>query len=60
MREAGQSEAAIRQFSSALERVQSGAQTMIPSSELEPAPDVPELEDLPDGRPSPRCSSASP
>ncbi len=52
MREAGQSEAAIRQFSFALERVQSGAQTMIPSSELEPAPDVPELEALPQVDPS--------
>jgi UTP--glucose-1-phosphate uridylyltransferase len=46
MREAGQSEAAIRQFSSALERVLSGVATLIPSSELEPAPDVPELDEL--------------
>jgi UTP--glucose-1-phosphate uridylyltransferase len=46
MREAGQSEAAIRQFGSALARVLSGAQTMIPSAELEPAPDVPALESL--------------
>jgi len=52
MREKGQSEASIRQFSFALERVQSGEQTMIPSSELEPAPDVPELESLPDVDPS--------
>jgi UTP--glucose-1-phosphate uridylyltransferase len=44
----GQSDAAISQFTYALERVLSGAQTMIPSSELEPAPDVPELETLPD------------
>jgi UTP--glucose-1-phosphate uridylyltransferase len=48
MREAGQSEASIRQFSFALERVLSGAETMIPSAELEPAPDVPLLETLPD------------
>jgi UTP--glucose-1-phosphate uridylyltransferase len=48
MREGGQSDAAISQFTYALERVLSGAQTMIPSSELEPAPDVPELEQLPD------------
>ena len=48
MREAGQSEAAIRQFTSALERVLSGVATLIPSSELEPAPDVPELDELPD------------
>ncbi len=47
MREAGQSEAAVRQFASALERVLSGATTLIPSSELEPAPDVPELDELP-------------
>jgi UTP--glucose-1-phosphate uridylyltransferase len=46
MREAGQSEAAIRQFGSALARVLSGAQTMIPSAELEPASDVPALESL--------------
>ena len=49
MRDAGQSDASIRQFSFALERVLSGAETMIPSSELEPAPDVPELDGLPDG-----------
>jgi UTP--glucose-1-phosphate uridylyltransferase len=52
MREAGQSEASIRQFSSALERVRSGEQTLIPSSELEPAPDVPELESLPEVDPA--------
>jgi UTP--glucose-1-phosphate uridylyltransferase len=48
MREAGQSEASIRQFGFAMERVLSGAETMIPSSELEPAPDVPALDSLPD------------
>lgn len=48
MREAGQSDAAITQFGYALERVLSGAKTMIPSSELEPAPDVPALESLAD------------
>ena len=47
MREAGQSEASVRQFGFALERVLSGAATMIASSELEPAPDVPSLESLP-------------
>ena len=52
MREAGQSEAAIRQFTSALERVRSGVATLIPSSELEPAPDVPELDELPDVDPA--------
>jgi UTP--glucose-1-phosphate uridylyltransferase len=52
MRAAGQSEAAVRQFSSALERVRSGTSTLIPSSELDPAPDAPLLEDLPEVDPS--------
>jgi UTP--glucose-1-phosphate uridylyltransferase len=47
MRAAGQSESAIRSFISALERVQAGDATLIPSSSLEPAPDVPLLQDLP-------------
>jgi UTP--glucose-1-phosphate uridylyltransferase len=47
MREAGQSEAAIRHFVSAIERVQGGAATLIPSSELEPVPDVPLFDELP-------------
>jgi UTP--glucose-1-phosphate uridylyltransferase len=46
MRAAGQSQAAIRHFVSALERVEGGAATLIPSSELEPVPDVPLLEEL--------------
>ena len=60
MREAGQSDAAIRQFSSALERVRSGVATLIPSSELEPAPDVPAARRAARCRPRDRCSSASP
>jgi len=48
MRAAGQTEAAIDQFVGALTRVQNGVATMVASSELEPAPDVPRLEDLPD------------
>ncbi len=48
MRESGQSEAATQQFVYALERVLSGTQTLIPSSELEPAPDVPALSTLPE------------
>ena len=52
MREAGESDASIRQFTSALERVRDGEQTMIPSSELEPAPDVPQLEELPEVDPA--------
>jgi UTP--glucose-1-phosphate uridylyltransferase len=48
MREAGQSEDAVRAFSSALSRLRSGAQTLLPSRELEPAPDVPALAELSD------------
>jgi UTP--glucose-1-phosphate uridylyltransferase len=48
MRAAGQTEDAIAGFSSALTRVSDGARTLMPSSELEPAPDVPALEQLPD------------
>lgn len=48
MRQAGQSEDAIRNFVSALTRVQEGVATMLPSAELEPAPDVPALDELPD------------
>jgi UTP--glucose-1-phosphate uridylyltransferase len=48
MREGGQSDAAITQFTYALERVLSGEQTMLPSAELEPVPDVPQLESLAD------------
>jgi UTP--glucose-1-phosphate uridylyltransferase len=47
MKAADQNQAAINQFVSALTRVQEGVATMIASSELEPAPDVPKLEDLP-------------
>jgi UTP--glucose-1-phosphate uridylyltransferase len=52
MRGAGQTDEAIRAFSSALERVRSGAQTLIPTAELEPAPDVPALDQLPDADPA--------
>lgn len=51
MLDAGQTEAAVANFASALQRMRAGAQTLIPSSELEPAPDVPALEELPDGDP---------
>jgi UTP--glucose-1-phosphate uridylyltransferase len=51
MRAAGQTEAAIKQFISAVTRVQQGVATMIASSELEPAPDVPELAELPEADP---------
>lgn len=52
MRAAGQTDAAIDQFVGALTRVQSGVATMVASSELEPAPDVPRLEDLPEADPA--------
>jgi UTP--glucose-1-phosphate uridylyltransferase len=48
MREAGAHAEAIRAFESAYERLTSGQATMLPSSELEPAGDVPALEDLPE------------
>jgi UTP--glucose-1-phosphate uridylyltransferase len=47
MRAAGQTEDAIGAFASALERVRAGAATLLPSSELEPAPGVPSLDQLP-------------
>jgi UTP--glucose-1-phosphate uridylyltransferase len=49
MRAAGQSEQAIGSFCSALRRVQAGAQTLMPSDELEPAGDVASLAELPEG-----------
>ncbi len=49
MRAGGQHETAIRGFASALTRLQAGEQTFLPSSELEPVPDVPLLEQLADG-----------
>jgi len=52
MRAAGQTDEAIRAFGSALERVRSGAATLIASSELEPAPGVTALEDLPEADPA--------
>ena len=52
MREDGQDEEAIKAFRSAYERVLAGESAMIPSSELEPASDVPTFEDLPE--PDPR------
>jgi UTP--glucose-1-phosphate uridylyltransferase len=47
MRAAGQTDEATASFASALERLQSGAQTLIPTADLEPAPGVPALEELP-------------
>ena len=48
MRDAGAHEEAIKAFESAYRRLESGQETMLPSSELEPVADVPALEDLPD------------
>ncbi len=48
MRDAGAHEEAIRAFESAYRRLESGHEAMLPSAELEPASDVPALEDLPD------------
>jgi UTP--glucose-1-phosphate uridylyltransferase len=47
MRGAGAHPEAIRAFELAYERLDSGETAMLPSSELEPAGDVPALEDLP-------------
>ncbi|HWD63527.1 MAG TPA: UTP--glucose-1-phosphate uridylyltransferase, partial [Solirubrobacteraceae bacterium] len=49
---AGQTDEAIRTFGSALERVRSGEQTLIPTADLEPAPDVPALEELSEADPA--------
>ena len=48
MRGADQSEEAIRSFLSAFSRVRAGVSTLMASSELEPAPSVPSLDELPD------------
>jgi UTP--glucose-1-phosphate uridylyltransferase len=47
MRDAGQPDGAIRSFARAYERLTAGEATLMPSSELEPVPDVAALEDLP-------------
>jgi UTP--glucose-1-phosphate uridylyltransferase len=48
MRAAGAREEAIKAFESAYRRLVSDQSPLLPSSELEPAGDVPELEQLPD------------
>ncbi len=53
MRAAGQPEEAIRGFEAALAHVRSGETTLMPSAELEPAPGVPELAQLPGADPAP-------
>ncbi len=48
MREAGQSEEAIRSFASAYERLESGESAVLPTAELEAAGEIDTLEQLPD------------
>ncbi len=48
MRDAGQPEEAIRAFANAYRRLESGDTAMLPSADLEPAGDVPTLEELPE------------
>ena len=48
MRAAGAHEEAVGAFQSAYLRLESGEEAMLPSADLEPAGDVPALEDLPD------------
>jgi UTP--glucose-1-phosphate uridylyltransferase len=52
MRERGEPEEAIRNFRNAYQRLESGESAMLPSAELEPAGDVPELDSLPDVDPA--------
>jgi UTP--glucose-1-phosphate uridylyltransferase len=52
MRDAGESDEAIRSFRSAYERLVAGDAAMLPSAELEPAGDVPAFEELPDADPA--------
>ncbi len=52
MRERGEPEEAIRNFRNAYQRLESGESVLLPSSELEPAGDVPELDSLPDVDPA--------
>ena len=48
MRAAGAHEEAIRAFESAYRRLESGAEAMLPSADLEPAGEIPALEQLPE------------
>ena len=47
MRQAGAHEEAVRAFESAYRGLESGQEAMLPTAELEPAADVPALEELP-------------
>jgi UTP--glucose-1-phosphate uridylyltransferase len=48
MRDAGNSDEAIRTFASAYQRLAGGESGMMPTAELEPATDVPSLDQLPE------------
>jgi UTP--glucose-1-phosphate uridylyltransferase len=52
MQAAGAHAEAIRAFESAYRRLVSGHEAMLPTAELEPAGDVPALDDLPDADPA--------
>ncbi len=52
MRAAGAHPEAIRAFESAYGRLVSGHEAMLPTAELEPAGDVPALDDLPEADPA--------
>ena len=52
MQAAGAHPEAIRAFESAYNRLVSGHEAMLPTAELEPAGDVPALDDLPDADPA--------
>jgi UTP--glucose-1-phosphate uridylyltransferase len=59
MRDRGEPEEAIRNFANAYERLESGESAMLPSAELEPAGDVPELDSLPDVDPAQALSEVA-
>jgi UTP--glucose-1-phosphate uridylyltransferase len=52
MREAGVGQAAIDTFAHYYEQLREGASGMLPESEIEPADDVPALDELPEGDPA--------
>ena len=52
MRAAGAHEEAIRAFESAYRRLEAGGNAMLATADLEPAGDVPALDDLPDADPA--------
>jgi UTP--glucose-1-phosphate uridylyltransferase len=59
MRAAGAHEEAIRAFQSAYMRLESGANAMLPTADLEPVGDVPALQELPDADPRSALTSVA-